>query len=312
MDYYPFQILQNKIEFNKIIKMSYLIIIFISIFFIIFYKKYENNYRKKYEDTKGTGVVVKLVSFFIGKNINNIKNIEYDNMFNELINKLYIFNNNNKEYENMLDFEKDIWEITTNGKYYKYYKKFTIIISYFINNEYKEGLIHIIQNIYILPFIVFYMYKDSENYINFIFKVATLETLPKALQISSIMDTKLETVIRRMRFGRNIIVKDINSGEIFITRQVRQPMIGSQTCPFIKYVKKTFINVKLNYSLLVIEKEHLLKVVDYKCNLHKRCIVYKDEKKIIKHLNECEFWYDDKYWERKYPKEKELYKNNVF
>ena len=42
------------------------------------------------------------------------------------------------------------------------------------------------------------------------------------------------------------------------------------------------------------------------CDRHESCILYKDMNNITKHLEEYDFWNDDKYWENKYPKEIEI------
>jgi hypothetical protein len=84
-------------------------------------------------------------------------------------------------------------------------------------------------------------------------------------------------------------------------------MIGSEVCPFINYVNKTSIkNNILKYSILVSEKNIVLESEQYICDIHKSCILYKDLNGTIKHLEECEFWYNENYWEKIHPQEKEI------
>jgi len=121
------------------------------------------------------------------------------------------------------------------------------------------------------------------------------------------MNVDLDTSIRRMRFIRNIPVIDQKTGTKKRTRQVRSPLVGSEVCPFINYVNKyPQPKANLKYSIMIIEKEITLEFVQVACVKHETCILFKDIAGIIKHLEECEFWYDPLYWEKKYPQEIEI------
>jgi hypothetical protein len=111
---------------------------------------------------------------------------------------------------------------------------------------------------------------------------------------------------KKLRIARNLPIIDKKTGQKIISRQVRYPLIGSEVCPFLNYVDKFLVpNINLRYSILIIEKMYVLEFQQYKCDIHDVCVLYKYSNGIIKHLEECEFWYNDKYWETIYPHEYE-------
>ena len=113
-----------------------------------------------------------------------------------------------------------------------------------------------------------------------------------------------------MRFFRDLQIYDRKLKIKMITRQVKFPMIGSEICPFINYIKKSYIsNNILNYSILIIEKDLVFEFKQYTCNRHVSCIYYQDKNGVIDHLENWNFWKDDDYWLKTYPIEKEVLKN---
>lgn len=280
--------------------MFWVIVFIISILFILFLIKI-----KVKLDT--LSLAFKILSLMINTDINNIKNVTYNYIFDKLLKRIQIFNNNDKNYFNINDFEKDFWITLANSKYFEYHKDIMDIIVSIINKNYQKILYLLFKQIFILPLIIYKVYKDSASRQEFIYKLLISESLTKAYQISSIMNVDLYTTIKRVRLSRNLPGIDKNTGLKMITRQVRFPMIGSNICPFINYVNKCEIsNKKIKYSILIIEKNLVLDYQQYKCEIHESCVLYKYLNNSIKHLEECEFWKDDKYWETKYPKEKEL------
>lgn len=262
--------------------------------------------RKKKITTYGLGICFKLISLFIREDISNINKNAYNEILDKVINRLDIFNRNKKIYTRIDKFDEDFWKILTIKKNFISYKIVMEILVHLGNSDYKKFIICFLKYSYKLPYILYNIYINSDSNKEIITNLALLETLIKAFQISSIMNTELNIVIKRMRLIRNIPVTD-EKGNLMITRQARYPMVGSEVCPYLNYVKKCqFINVKLNYSILVIEKNIFHEFQEYLCNFHESCIVYKDKYGIINHLEKWDFWNIDGYWEIKYPNEKEL------
>lgn len=179
-----------------------------------------------------------------------------------------------------------------------------------MNDNYKKGLIYFISNIYKIPYILYDLHKNSKSSKELTLNFALLENLGKAFQISSIMNTSLETVIKKVRLLRNIPMLDRQTGKVFITRQVRHPLVGAEVCPYINYVNKCqFINVEFKYSILVVEDKITHYAYEYKCDIHNSCVIYEDKNSIRKHLEEWDFWKEENYWKNKYPNEKEIVNN---
>lgn len=251
-----------------------------------------------------------MISFFTGKNISDTKKNKYEDIFDGYIKNLYNYNLEKKTFYNITEFRKDIWMNLTGSIYYKYNKYLVTFLLHIINTEYTRMLIFFCKNILYfikLPLIFYYLRVDSLSKEDIISKIVLTDTLINAYQISLIMNTDINLVVKRIRLIRNIPIINKKTGKKMITRQVRFPMIGSEACPFINHIKKcNMLDTKLKYSIIIIEKKIVLEINQYECDIHKSCVLYKNINGIIKHLYECNFWNDDKYWENKYPQEKEI------
>lgn len=266
--------------------------------------------KKKKITSGGAGFSIKLLSLLVNDSISDIKKSDYKQILDNLMDRLYIFNENPKIFNNMKDFENCFFHSLTKSIYYNYYKSIMYFLILIINKDYRKLIYYSFIKIFNMPFIIYRIYKDSSTKEELLTKIVMSDTFLNACQISLIMDVNLETTIKRMRLIRNIPIIDKNTGNKIITRQVKYPMIGSEVCPFINYVNKFKIeNIKLKYSLLISEKNIVLEYKQYKCNFHESCILYKDlenNEQNIKHLEDCDFWNDDNYWKNKYPEEKEI------
>lgn len=289
-----------------------IVIILISIFILIYI--YVNlisiEPKKKQITSGGAGFSIKLLSLLVNDSISDIKKNNYRQILDELMNQLYIFNESIKIFNDIKDFENTFFHFLTKSIYYDYYKSIMYFLILIINKDYKKLLFYSLKNIYKMPFIIYKICKDSSTKEELLTKIVMADTFLNACQISSIMKVNLETTIRKMRLVRNIPIIDKNTGIKMITRQVKYPMIGSEVCPFINYVNKFEIkNIKLKYSLLIIEKDIVLEYQQYKCNIHESCVLYKNLKNNkIEHLEDCNFWKDDNFWKNMYPEEKEIIK----
>lgn len=254
------------------------------------------------------GFVLKIVSILINNNISDIRNKDYKYILDITNIKLEHFSNNVKKKFNYKEsFEKEFWEYITDGKYYNYHKEFVHLLLIIANGEYIKVIIYMTIRIYMLPFIIYKILSSSSSCTEVINKLVIIETLSKAYQISSITNTDLYTTIKKMRFVRNIKIYDNKNKLKLISRQVRLPMVGSEVCPFIKYIKKCNVSKQIiNYSILIIEGEIFFTFKQVKCDQHKSCVFYKYKNKVIKHLEDCDFWIINNYWEIKYPLEKEI------
>jgi hypothetical protein len=288
--------------------MNYIIFLII-VFFIFLYLYIINIFPKKRIVTvDSAGISIFIISLLINKNLSDINKIIYKEIFDKYI-ELSTFFNCKKEFINMYDFEKIIWSHLTKSCCFEDYYKVSKLLSLVANGELNHFLSYTFINIHKLIISFYKIYKDSKTKEDFISKLVIFETLLKAYQVSLIMKIDLNIVIKRLRIVRNLKIFDKKNNKTIITRQVKYPMVGSEVCPFINYINifpKTKINFHLNYSILIIKKDKLIKMEQYLCREHESCIVYKGKNNIIKHIEECKFWYNDKYWENKYPIEKEI------
>jgi hypothetical protein len=290
-------------------------LIFFIVIFICLLLYYLNNLSKiKYKEknkktSSGMGFSLKLVSFIAGENISDFNKNDYKKYLDKIINNLHRFNKDKRVFNDINNFTEYFWKFLTNKNNYISHVFIIDIVIFFVNNNYKGGIKYIIVNLYRIPYILYDLYKNINSSKELFTNIALLETLIKAFQISSIMNTDLYTVIKRMRLIRNIPIVDKKSGKKMITRQVRFPMIGSEVCPYINYVNKCeFINVELKYSILVVEDNVTHHFYEYNCEFHDACIVYRNKNYIEKHLEDFDFWKDDDYWKIIYPEEKEIQK----
>lgn len=276
--------------------------------FYLSYKKY--NPKKKVISVDKLGIVFNLISLFLNEHVSDIHKNNYKNTFDNIIMRINLFNKDNKEFESLYIFENYIWKYLSQAKYYNSHKIFLNIVINIINGDLNIAFYYFIINIYKIPLIIYNIYKDSSSSKEkFLANLGLLETIVKAYQISLIMNVDLEIVIKKIRLFRNIPIFDKKSKNKMITRQVLYPMRGSEICPYMNYIKKSqIINVKLNYSVLIIKKNIMISLEQYSCKEcnDKSCVVYKGKKGIIKHLKDCNFWKDDNYWKNKYPKEREI------
>lgn len=253
------------------------------------------------------GFSIKLLSLFSDQNISNINKNIYKPFLDITIKRLHFFIKNNKmKYDNMVDFEQNIWMELTKSNYFEYHKIIMNILIFIINKEYINLIKYVINKIHILPFIIFKVYMTTDNKEERITNLILSETFLKVYQVSCIMNVGMEIAIKKLRVARNIPIIDKVTGKKIITRQVKYPMVASEVCPFVNYINKCKNFNNLLYSILIIEKNTVLIFEQYKCNDHDSCVLYKYINGDIKHLNECEFWYIDNYWELIYPNEKEL------
>lgn len=291
----------NFIYIKKMIVSTVLTII------IIVYLIYRIFPKKRIITTGNLSIVFMCLSLLIGKNLSDVKKDQYNDINDKIIKQLYIFDNDKKEFTNINDFKKDFWISLTNGNYYEYHKAITIPLILILNNEYKKIFIFICKNILKLPWIIYKIYNDSLSKEEIISKLIITDVLSKSYQIALIMKIDLNIIIKRVRLVRNIPIIDRETGLKMLTRQVKFPMVGSEVCPFMSYVNKCNVfNTKLKYSIIIVEKKLLLEINQYRCDKHESCVLYKNKYDEINHLEECEFWKDDKYWERKYPNEREF------
>lgn len=240
------------------------------------------------------------------KNVSDIRKFDYNLIFDKIISKLDDFNLQDKNYYNMEDFESYFFKILTESDNYKIYKEITYYLTLIINKDYKKLIYCFIKNMYKFPISIYIILNESLSKEEMITKIIICDTFFKIYQISSIMKTDLYSTIKKTRIVRNIPIIDKISGKKIITRQVDFPMVGSEVCPFINYVKK--VNVKnniLKYSILLIEKDIVIESFQYKCEDHISCVLYKNKKGKIDHLEKYDFWIDNIYWKRLYPYEKE-------
>lgn len=286
-----------------IILCIFIIIILIFLIYKRFFPK------KKVISIDNLGIIFNIISLFLNKHVSDINKNNYISTFDKIIKRIDLLNSKgNITFTEMNIFEMNIWKFLTQGKYYYSHKIFLNIVINIINKDYKIAFYYIFINIYRIPLIIYELYSDSllikEK---FLANLGLLETIIKVYQISIIMNVSLETVIKRIRLFRNIPIIDKKTGKKMITRQVKYPMVGSEVCPYINYINKSQINnITLHYSVIIIEKDIMLGLEQYSCKYHKTCVVYKNKKGVIKHLEQCEFWYNEQYWKEKYPKEKEL------
>lgn len=285
----------------------YIIILFLIGLFVILniYKKIDS---KKRVITTGTlGVALRIVSLLIDRNISDLNKNYYNDILDLVLLRLYSFKSKKKIFKNMNTFQNEFWNILTNCEFYDEHKDLLEILIYLTNSEYKKMIYNLILKLHKFPLIIYRIYFSSSNGIEIITKLALLETLIKAYQVSSIMNVDLETSIKKMRFFRNIQIYDRKLKIKMISRQVKFPMVGSEVCPFINYVKNCYIsNNILKYSILIIEKNIVFEFKEYKCNEHISCIYYQDKNGIIDHLENWNFWKQDNYWLNIYPIEKEI------
>lgn len=207
-----------------------------------------------------SGIAILFLSLIVKTNISDINKSSYKNIFDDYIIKINSLNFNQKIFTKMKYFEEYFWYNLTQSNCFKYYKIILYIIDLIGNNKIKGLLYYIFNNIFKLLLTFYKVYNDTINKEDFLSKVILLETIIKAYQISSIMNTDINTVINKMRLIRNLKIYDKNTKKIYITRQVRYPMVGSEVCPFINHIKK--INkpdANLKYSILIFEKNIILK-----------------------------------------------------
>lgn len=281
---------------------SFLLLVILIICYILYILP-----KKRIITIDSSGIAILILSLIVKTNISDINKNSYKSIFDDYIIKINSLNFNQRIFTKMKYFEEYFWSNLTQSNCFEYYKNILYIIDLIGNNKIKRLLYYILNNIFKLLLTFYKVYNDSINKEDFLSKVILLETIIKAYQISSIMNTDIKTVIKKMRLIRNLKIYDKNTKNIYITRQVRYPMVGSEVCPFINHIKK--INkpdANLKYSILIFEKKYNLEMKQYLCNIHDSCILYKDKKGIIKHLEECEFWNDNDYWEKMYPLEKEI------
>jgi len=218
------------------------------------------------------------------------------------------FNENHLEFDNPRLFEQHFWETLTRGKKYDSFKTLVNALTHLINMEYRKFFWMLMKLNFFCFKIVYDVLKTSNDNLDFTVKLALTTTLNHAYQVSNITGVSIDETIKRLRILRNIQIVDKKTKEKKMTRQVRYPLVASEVCPFTNYVKEFEVKPKLkfNYSIMVIEKPTIMVIEKYECDKHDSCVVYKDMDGIIKHLDECEFWTDDQYWIRKYPKETEV------
>lgn len=274
----------------------------------IIFNIYKKIAPKKRIITIGTlGLAFRLGSLLIEENISDVNKNYYNDILNLVTSRLLSFNNRKMCFDNMYTFQKEFWAVLTEGNFYNDHKELMEILVYLSNAEYKRLIYDLIFKLYKLPLIIYRIYTSSVNGIEIITKLGLIESLLKAYQVSSIMNVDLETSIRKMRFFRDLQIYDRKLKTKMITRQVRFPMVGSEVCPFINYVKKSYVsNNILNYSILIIEKNIVFEFKQYTCNEHMSCVYYQDKNGVIDHLENWNFWKDDDYWLKTYPIEKEI------
>lgn len=215
----------------------------------------------------GAGFSKMLLSLLVNNSISDIKKGNYKQILDSLMDRLYIFNENPKIFNNMKDFENTFFQYLTKSIYYDYYKSIMYFLILIINKDYKKLMYYSFMNLFNMPFIIYKICKNSSTKEELLTKIVMSDTFLNACQISLIMNVNLETTIKRMRLIRNKM----------ITRQVKYPMIGTEVCPFINYLNKFEIkNTKLKYSLLISEKNIVLEYQQYKCDFHESCILYRN------------------------------------
>jgi len=214
--------------------------------------------------------------------------------------------NTHLEFDHPHQFEKYFWETLTEGKTYNSFKTFNSTVNHIVNYEYGKFVFRFLKLNVLWVKICYDLFKSSKDNLDFMIKFALTATLNHAYQVSEITGVSIDESIRRLRIARNIPIKDKTTKQRKTSRQARYPLIGSEVCPFTNYVKAfddAKPKLKLNYSIMVIEKSCILDVEKYECDKHESCVLFKDLRGNIKHLDECEFWTDDQYWIKKYPTE---------
>lgn len=294
-----------------LLEQFYIIILIILISLYITFNIYNKIAPKKRIITTGAfGLALRLGSLLMKENISDVNKNYYNDILNLVLLRLSSFNNKKIYFDNMYTFQREFWIALTEANFYNDHKDLMEFLVYLSNAEYKKMIYYLIFKLFKFPLIIYRIYSSSSNGMEIITKLGLLETILKAYQVSSIMNVDLETSIRRMRFFRDIQIYDRKLKTKMITRQVRFPMVGSEVCPFINYVKKSCVsNNILNYSILIIEKNIVFEFKQYTCNEHISCIYYQDKNGIIDHLENWDFWKDDDYWLKTYPIEKEILKN---
>eukprot|EP01061_Rhynchopus_euleeides_P045003 TRINITY_DN7951_c0_g1_i1.p1 TRINITY_DN7951_c0_g1~~TRINITY_DN7951_c0_g1_i1.p1 ORF type:complete len:621 (+),score=267.02 TRINITY_DN7951_c0_g1_i1:72-1934(+) len=265
--------------------------------------------KKKFATGGVPGIVSTVVSWMLlDGHVADMKARSFDILLEEIVENISTLEAEGRSYGSLAEFKEDFWKTAMGSKHYESHAVFVDVGSRFFDGEFSSGTKVFLRNFFAWPRHLANIKNDSTTSRETIVKLVMAKTVTDAYAVCiATGNSDLLDVAKRMRFVRNIPIRADDPNVTIVSRQVREPFVGGEVCPFMKYVCDVQPhNVTLRFGLLVREKERLLEVVEREAGEP----LFEDMSGSVMPLVECPFWQDEDYWLQKYPLERDVFRHD--